>query len=73
MQFFAHEFQKQSALGERFQHLYAPWSILHWAIKWHGVYPEALLRSRVYVAIPTHRAKARLTRSSKSSSSRPMV
>jgi type IV secretion system protein VirD4 len=52
-QFFAHEFQYQSALGAHFQHLYAPWSILHWASQWHGVYPEAILRAGSVGILPT--------------------
>jgi type IV secretion system protein VirD4 len=52
-QFFAHEFQYQSGLGAHFQHLYAPWSNLHWASKWHGVYTESLLRAGSVGILPT--------------------
>src|SRR5713226_8684594 len=52
-QFFAHEFQYQSALGAHFQHLYAPWSILHWASKWHRVYPDAIIRAGSVGILPT--------------------
>src|ERR1043166_2996450 len=44
-QFFAHEFQYQSALGAHIHYLYAPWSILHWAGRWYAIYPHAFLRA----------------------------
>src|SRR5512145_210554 len=52
-QFFAHEFQYQSALGAHIHYLYAPLSILHWASKWHAVYPEAILRAGSMGILPT--------------------
>lgn len=33
-QHFAHTFNYQEALGFNLGHIYAPWSIIHWAIKW---------------------------------------
>lgn len=44
-QFFAHEFAYQEVLGPSYQHLYTPWSILSWANKWHGTYPDAFMRA----------------------------
>ena len=44
-QFFAHDFQYQAALGGHIQHLYVPWSILHWASKWYEMYPGAFMRA----------------------------
>lgn len=52
-QFFAHEFQYQAALGTHFQHLYAPWSILTWASKWHRVYRDAIVRAGSVGILPT--------------------
>lgn len=37
-QLFAHTFNYQSSLGASLNHIYAPWAILEWAAKWHGVY-----------------------------------
>jgi len=42
-QFFARDFQYQAALGHHINHLYAPWSILQWSVKWYGQYPEKVL------------------------------
>ncbi|EPG9766531.1 type IV secretory system conjugative DNA transfer family protein [Escherichia coli] len=44
-QFFAYEFNYQATLGANYNHIYAPWSILSWAYKWHGIYPEAFQRA----------------------------
>ncbi len=39
-QYFAHQFNYQHQLGSHLFHVYEPWSILVWANKWHGYYPE---------------------------------
>ena len=36
-QFFAHSFAYHATLGPHFGHVYAPWSILHWSYRWHGI------------------------------------
>ena len=42
-QFFAHTFQYQASLGPNIGHVYAPWSILQWASKWYGHYPNEIM------------------------------
>lgn len=44
-QFFAHSFNYQEVLGSHYNHIYAPWEILVWASKWHGMYPDAFMRA----------------------------
>ena len=44
-QFFAHDFNYQAALGANIQHIYPPWAIVHWAVKWHSEYPNAVMRA----------------------------
>ncbi|MGE9765317.1 type IV secretory system conjugative DNA transfer family protein [Pseudomonas sp. PDM20] len=44
-QFYAHEFNYQAVLGPNINHVYAPWSILLWANKWYGTFPEAFTRA----------------------------
>jgi type IV secretion system protein VirD4 len=44
-QFFAHDFQYQSALGSHINHIYAPWGIIEWAGKWFNHYPDAFMRA----------------------------
>jgi type IV secretion system protein VirD4 len=44
-QFFAHQFQYHAALGANISHFYAPWSILAWAHKWYGTYPDAIMQA----------------------------
>ena len=47
-QYFAHEFQYQAALGAHVLQLYPPWSILRWAGKWYGIYPDAVMRAGLH-------------------------
>lgn len=42
-QFFAHTFNYQATLGGHIGHVYAPWSILQWAAKWHTHYPNEIM------------------------------
>ena len=42
-QFFAHTFQYQASLGPNIGHVYAPLSILQWASKWYGHYPNEIM------------------------------
>jgi type IV secretion system protein VirD4 len=44
-QFFASDMRYQEVLGAHLNHLYTPWSIIHWASKWYGAYPDAFLRA----------------------------
>jgi len=44
-QYFVWAFAYQSALGQQYHHLYAPWSILHWAYKWQALYPNEFMRA----------------------------
>lgn len=44
-QFFAHTFNYQANLGANLAHVYAPWSILEWAGKWYGTYPNEFMRA----------------------------
>lgn len=44
-QFFAHDFNYQSALGWHINQIYPPWGILHWATQWYHQYPDALMRA----------------------------
>lgn len=44
-QYFAYDFKYQDVLGPHVNHIYAPWSILTWASKWYGTYPEAVMRA----------------------------
>ncbi|AJE23499.1 MULTISPECIES: type IV secretory system conjugative DNA transfer family protein [Azotobacter] len=44
-QFFAYDLNYQEVLGPHFNHVYAPWSILTWANKWYGIYPDAFMRA----------------------------
>ena len=41
-QYFAHTFNYQQALGSNFNSIYAPWSIIGWATKWHTQFPEQI-------------------------------
>lgn len=42
-QYFAHTFNYQDTLGAHIGHIYAPWSILQWASKWYGNYPDQIM------------------------------
>lgn len=42
-QYFAHMFDYQASLGEHIGHIYAPWSILQWASRWYGHYPNEIM------------------------------
>lgn len=44
-QFFASDFKYQAALGQHIRQVYPPWSILQWAGKWYGQYPDAFMRA----------------------------
>lgn len=44
-QYFAYDFKYQDVLGPHFHNLYAPWSIITWASKWYGTYPDAFMRA----------------------------
>lgn len=44
-QYFAYDFKYQDVLGPHYNHIYAPWSILTWANKWYGTYPDAFMRA----------------------------
>lgn len=44
-QFFAHAFGYQPSLGAHLGHVYAPWAILSWSLKWYADYPDAILRA----------------------------
>jgi type IV secretion system protein VirD4 len=44
-QFFAHNFDYQPALGGHIGHIYAPWSILEWSIKWYSQYPNEIMKA----------------------------
>lgn len=44
-QYFAHSFQYQAGLGWNINHVYTPWSILQWAGKWYGQYPDDFMRA----------------------------
>jgi type IV secretion system protein VirD4 len=44
-QFFAHEFQYQSALGAHMRQLFAPWSMLRWAGRWYAAYTDTFMRT----------------------------
>lgn len=44
-QYFAYDFGYQPVLGPNYNHIYTPWSILTWANKWHGTYPDAIMRA----------------------------
>lgn len=39
-QYFAHVFHYQSILGASFLHIYFPWSIVIWSLKWSAFYPH---------------------------------
>jgi len=42
-QYFAYTFQYQAILGAHLHHIYLPWSILVWALKWHTQYADPLM------------------------------
>ena len=44
-QFFAHAFNYQAKLGNHFNHVYAPWSILEWSSKWYSHYPHEIMKA----------------------------
>lgn len=44
-QTFAEEFKYQDILGNHINQLYAPWSIISWAGKWYGQYPDSVMRA----------------------------
>ena len=44
-QYFAYEFGYQSVLGANLHHIYAPWSIVHWADKWLVQYQDSFMRA----------------------------
>jgi len=44
-QFFAHDFNHQSALGWHINQIYPPWGIVQWAVKWYHQYPDAFMRA----------------------------
>ncbi|VTU46117.1 Conjugal transfer protein TraG (plasmid) [Variovorax sp. SRS16] len=44
-QYFAHTFQYNPQLGSSLGHVYAPWSIIGWAMRWYGIYPDAVTRA----------------------------
>jgi type IV secretion system protein VirD4 len=44
-QSFAHLFNYQPALGSHLGYFYPPWSILQWVAKWHGQFPNQLMRA----------------------------
>lgn len=44
-QVFAYDFRYQGALGMHLQHIYAPWGIVQWAVKWYQQYPDAFMRA----------------------------
>lgn len=44
-QYFAHTFNYHPSLGANLEHVYAPWSILTWAAKWYGQYPDEIMRA----------------------------
>ena len=44
-QFFAHDFNYHGALGANLQHIYPPWAIVSWAVKWYSEYPAAVMRA----------------------------
>ena len=44
-QFFAYTFNYQTSLGAHLGHLYAPWSILNWSVRWYSHYPDEILRA----------------------------
>lgn len=41
-QYLAHLFAYHASLGAHVGHVYAPWSILNWAYKWHTQYPAEI-------------------------------
>ena len=44
-QYFSYLFSYQPLLGRHIGHVYPPWSILHWASKWYGSYPDDFIRA----------------------------
>ena len=44
-QYFAYIFKYHGSLGGNIHGIYAPWSILTWASKWHTSYPDAFTRA----------------------------
>ena len=44
-QYFAYTFKYHGSLGGNIHGIYAPWSILTWASKWHASYPDAFTRA----------------------------
>jgi type IV secretion system protein VirD4 len=44
-QVFASAFAYQAELGGHLGHIYAPWSILTWAWRWYGYYPNEIMRA----------------------------
>ncbi|OJW51148.1 MAG: conjugal transfer protein TraG [Alphaproteobacteria bacterium 41-28] len=44
-QFFAHTFNYQASLGANIAHVYLPWSILQWSVKWYSLYPDEVMRA----------------------------
>ena len=44
-QIFASSFDYQPVLGSHFHHIYAPWSILGWAVEWYSQYPDSVTRA----------------------------
>ncbi|MFI3185244.1 MAG: type IV secretory system conjugative DNA transfer family protein, partial [Methylococcaceae bacterium] len=52
-QTFALEFQYHPLLGLNMFHIYPPWAIVNWAVKWGETYPSYLLRAGNYGIIVT--------------------
>lgn len=44
-QYFAHTFSYSPQLGANFHHIYAPWSILEWALKWNDLYEQYFIKA----------------------------
>jgi type IV secretion system protein VirD4 len=44
-QYFAYVFRYQEVLGSHIGHIYAPWSIIPWATKWHDNYSQEIMQA----------------------------
>jgi type IV secretion system protein VirD4 len=44
-QFFAHGFRFHAALGWNIEHVYPPWAIVAWAVKWYRQYPVDFMQA----------------------------